>query len=230
MKMLKTTAIVALMTAAVGLSAIAPTTAQETPAAPAAQQAPDAGPGANGPMGNFRQHNQGPRQGGGAGFLNFERGTEGVEIALVRLSHAIEMTADQQALFDTLKTDAMAAADTFSKAVEGLRPAAPAAGATAERPSITERLDTRIALETAQLDALKAVQPAAKAFFDSLTDAQKAELMPARPDRGNMQGKMGQGDRHGGQHDRQGMRPGHAPMGAPGAQPDAAPAAPVTNG
>lgn len=223
MKTLKTTAIAALMTAAVGLSAILPATAQEAAPAPAPQQQADAnGPHGNGPG----PHGQGPRQGGGAGFLNFDRGSEGVEIALVRLSHAIEMTTEQKALFDTLKTDALAAADTFSKAVEGLRPAKPADGATAERPSITERLDARIALETAQLDALKSVQPAAKAFFDSLTDAQKAQLMPERP-AGDMQGKMGPG-RHGGQHDGQGMR--HGPMGAPGAQPDAAPDAPVTNG
>ncbi|WP_171015868.1 Spy/CpxP family protein refolding chaperone [Devosia sp. FKR38] len=226
MKTLKTTAIAALMTAAVGLSAILPATAQEAAATPAPQQQMA---DANGPRGNGPgQHNQGPRQGGGAGFLNFERGTEGVEIALVRLSHAIEMTAEQQALFDTLKTDALAAADTFSKAVEGLRPAKPADGTTAERPSITERLDARIAIETAQLDALKSVQPAAKAFFDSLTDEQKAELMPARPDRGNMQGKMGQGNQHGGQNGGQGMRQGHGPMGAPAGAPTDAPA--PTNG
>ena len=216
MKTLKTTAIAALMTAAVGLSAIVPATAQDTTPAPQ-QQADASGPRGNGPgkMGDMRQHNQGPRQGGGAGFLNFQRGAEGVEIALVRLSHAIEMTAEQQALFDTFKTDALAAADTFSKAVEGLRPAKPADGTTAERPSITERLDARIAIETAQLDALKSVQPSAKAFFDSLTDEQKAQLMPARPDRGDMQGKMGQGNHHGGQ----GMRQGQGPMGAPADAP-----------
>lgn len=218
MKTLKKTAIAALMTAAVGLSAILPTTAQEAAATPAPQQqmADANGPHGNGPG----QRDQGPRQGGGAGFLNFDRGSEGVEIALVRLSHAIEMTAEQQALFDTLKTDALAAADTFSKAVEGLRPAKPADGATAERPSITERLDARIAMETAQLDALKSVQPAAKAFFDSLTDEQKAQLTPERPE-----GQMGKHGQHQGHN--QGQRPG--PMGGMngGPGPDAPAGAPT---
>lgn len=180
MKTITTTAIVALMMATIGLSAIAPSYAQNVPAT-TEQQAREPGHGAN-----FRQHNQGPRQGGFGGFLGFERGVEGVEIALVRLSHAIEMTAEQQALFETLKTDAIAAATTFSDAVTDLRPAAPAEGTTAERPDMSERLETRIAIETAHLTALEAIQPAATAFFDSLTDAQKAELMPEHGERGGM--------------------------------------------
>ena len=225
MKTLKTTAIAALLTAAVGLSAILPATAQEAGTPPAPQQQADAnGPKGHGPMGNFGPRNQGPRQGGAMGFFDFGRGGEGIEIALVRLSHRIDMTAEQQALFDTLKTDALAAADTFTKATEALRPAKPADGATAERPGIGERLDTRIAIETAQLDALKSVQPAAKAFFDSLTDEQKAQLMPQRPD-----GQMGKHGQHQGQRQghQQGQRPG--PMG--GDQPGAvdAPAPAPTN-
>lgn len=201
MKTIATTAIVALMTAAIGLTAIAPTYAQEATPAPAQEQG-------KGPGLHFRHNNQGPRQGGFGDLLGFERGAEAVEIALVRLSHAIELTAEQQILFDTLKTDALAAAETFSTAVEGLRPAAPAEGQTAELPDISERFENRIAIETAHLAALEAVQPSLTAFFDSLTDEQKAELAPQRHDRNGGPGMFGkEGLRHQGLH--------KGPMGAP---------------
>ena len=192
MKTITTSAIVALMAATIGLSAIAPTYAQD--AAPAQEQAFRQG----GPGFHLRQGDHGgPGRGGLIDFLG-GNATETVEIALVRLSHAIEMTAEQQALFDTLKTDALAAAETFSTAVEGLRPAAPAEGQTAERPEFSEMLENRIAFETAHLAALEAVQPAATAFFDSLTDEQKASLTPER-ERGGMPGFGKGGPRHQGQ-------------------------------
>lgn len=221
MKTITTTAIVALMTATLGLSAIAPGYAQD--AAPAqTQQQP--GPG----FGFRHDTNGGPRQFIGGDLLGFDRGVEAVEIALVRLSHAVEMTAEQQALFDTLKTDALAAAETFSTAVEGLRPVAPQGGAAApvegqvaEVPDFSERLENRIAIETARLAALEAVQPAVTAFFDSLTDEQKAGLTPQRPDRGFMPGFTGKGgSRHQGHHGLQ-----HGGPGAP-----ALAEAPATNG
>ena len=142
----------------------------------------------HGPMGDQR----------GGDFLNFGRGAEAIEIALVRLSHRIDMTAEQQALFDTLKTSALSAAADFAAATEGLRPTPPVEGeaATATAPDIAQRLENRIAIETAHLAALEAVQPAATAFFDSLTDEQKAQLMPERPDRDGMPGFGKGGPRH----------------------------------
>lgn len=206
MKTITTTAIVALMTATLGLSAIAPSYAQD--AAPTqAQQQPSPGFG-------FRHDtNGGPRQFIGGDLLGFDRGVEAVEIALVRLSHAVELTAEQQALFDTLKADALAAAETFSTAVEGLRPAASAEGQVAEVPDFSERLENRIAIETARLAALEAVQPAVTTFFDSLTDEQKAELTPQRPDRGFMPGFTGKG---GPRHHQGGLAAPH--QGGPSAQ------------
>lgn len=201
MKTLPMTAIVALLTATIGLTSIVPTYAQQTAAPAQAEQ-----------QSNFRHHDRGPRMGGrmgGGDFLGFERGAEAVEIAFVRLSHAIEMTPEQQGLFDAFKTAALGAAADFATATVSLRPAAPAEGETAVRPDISERLDNRIAIETAKLAALEAVQPAATAFFDSLTDEQKAELTPQRPGRDGMPG-FGKGMRH------QGMQNG--PMGAPPAQ------------
>ena len=212
MKTITTSAIVALMTATIGLSAIAPAFAQN--ATPAQTQAQ------NGPGMQFRQGNQGhgqmggPR--GGGDFLNFARGAEAVEIAMVRLSHRIELTAEQQPLFDALKATALSAAADFAAATEGLRPTPPVAGetTTATAPDMTERLENRIAIETAHLAALEAVQPAAAAFFDSLTDEQKAQLTPQRPDRDGMPGFGKGGMRH------QGMQQG-GPMGAPATAPEA---------
>tara|TARA_R110002020_G_scaffold14062_8_gene49970 strand:- start:780 stop:1460 length:681 start_codon:yes stop_codon:yes gene_type:complete len=223
MKSLKTSALVALMTAAMGLSAVAPSYAQQA-APPAPPAAAEAGMPGAGPMAGQRQHD-GQRQGGPrgmAGFIGFERGAEAVEIALVRLSHAVDMTSEQQALFDTLKTDALAAAETFSAAVDGLRPAAPTPG---ERPAfdVAKGLETHIAIQTAQLEALKSVQPSLTAFFDSLTDEQKAELAPQPRERGEhgqrgSMGEHGRGD-HKGPHQGRGA----GPMG--GAD-DAAPSMP----
>jgi hypothetical protein len=187
MKMISTTAIVALMTATLGFAAVAPAFAQ--PAAPGQGQVQA------GPDHNFRQHDQTSHRGGmrgGIDLFNFERGTEAVEIALVRLSHAVELTSEQQPLFDALKTSALAAAAEFTTATEGLRPTATADGETAAVPDLAQRLETRIAVDTARLAALNAVQPAFATFFDSLTDTQKTQLMPQRPDRG---GKAGWGHR-----------------------------------
>lgn len=212
MKTITKTAIVALMTATIGLTALAPVFAQD--AAPAQTQAQ------NGPGLNFRHDGQGPGpmggQRGGGGFLDFARGAEGIEIALVRLSHRIEMTAEQQALFDTLKSTALSAAADFAAATEGLRPTRPAEGetATATAPDMSERLENRIAIETAHLAALEAVQPAAAAFFDSLTDEQKAQLVPERDERGGMPGMGKGGMRH---HQGQSGAPQGAPADAPAA-------------
>lgn len=210
MKTITTTAIVALMTATLGLTAIASTYAQDAAAPAQAQTQQKPGPGFG--IGFRHDTNGGPRQFFGGDLLGFDRGVEAVEIALVRLSHAIELTAEQQALFDTLKTDALAAAETFSTAVEGLRPTAPAEGQAAEVPDFSERLENRIAIETARLAALEAVQPAVTAFFDSLTDEQKAQLTPQRPDRGGMPGEFGKG---GPRHHQGQQGPQHGGPGAP---------------
>ena len=218
MNMITKTAIVAVMTGTLGFAAVVPSFAQSAPSQNHGQFK----------GGDRQQHNNGPRQGGqhgmgpmGSDILGFERGAEAVEIALVRLSHRIELTAAQQPLFDAFKTDALTAATTFSDAVEGLRPTPPTAesAATAERPGFADRLETRIAIEKAHLAALEAIQPSATAFFDSLSTEQLAQLTP---ERGGHDGMPGQdGPRHGGPG-------GHGPMGAPGADaPDAPPAPPA---
>lgn len=230
MKKITTSAIVALMTAALGLSAIAPVFAQDSAAPTQGQHQSQGKPN------NFRNHdNNGPGKGGpgrgglSGGLLDFNRGGEGIEIAIVQLSHRLTLTDAQTKLLEDFKTAALGAATTFETATEGLRPQRPAATADATAtppvaPTMTERLNNRIAMETAQLDALKAVQPSLTAFFDSLTAEQKAQLTPQRPDRNGApgQGQWGKGGpRHGG--------PGAEAPAAPDAPAPDAPA-PATNG
>ena len=233
MKTITTTAMLALMTAAIGLSAAAPSFAQDAPP-PAVQGELQKGPhggkdgpgmrgphDGNGPGMHGQRGDNGHGMGGPRGMLDFSN-PDSVEIGLVLLSQRIDPTAEQQPLFDTFKADAMAAATKFQAALEAARPAAPVAGEQRVRPDFAEMLDKRIAVTTAELDALKAVQPSAKAFFDSLTDEQKAALAPMRPDREDA--------RRGGPN---------RPAGAPTAPEDApartdapaeAPVAPATNG
>lgn len=186
--------LMAVVATAIGLSAVAPAMAQPAPHAPdAATTQEDGGPGNQA----FRPQGGGPRQhgGGAGGFFDFSRGGEGIEIALVRLSHRLDLTTEQQALFDTLKTSALAAAEDFATATEGLRPTPPAEGERPAMPDVAQRLETRIAVEKAHVAALEAVQPSVAAFFGSLTDEQKAELVP-------MQGEHGPRGQHGGQGPR----------------------------
>lgn len=201
MKTISKTAVVALLTATLGTTALVPVFAQETaPRAPQAQH-----------EGNFRNHHQGPGGPGGrfgGDFFSVERGAEAIDVALVRLSHRVDLTAEQQPLFDAFKSSALTAAETFATATADLRPTPPAEGETPTAPNLADRLDTAIAIQTARLDALKAVQPDAKAFFDSLTEEQTASLMPQRPE-GGFPGFGKHGPRH--------------PGGAEGA-PEAAPA------
>jgi len=116
---------------------------------------------------------------GFAGPFDVTRGAEALEIAFVRLSYAIDMTQEQEELFEDLKADTLSAAQTFEDAVSDLRPNFN----PEERPDIAGLLDIRIAVETAKLEAMTAVQPAFEAFFSSLTDEQIAELMPRRATR-----------------------------------------------
>jgi hypothetical protein len=140
-------------------------------------------------------------------LLNFGPSSQRLEIALVRLSHSIELTPEQQTLLDTYKTNALAAQADFSKALTAARPADKTV-----RPDIVARLDQRIALEKAHVDALAAVQPAFTAFANSLTDAQKTALTPERRQTGQ-QNWRGKGSPR---------QPGQ--LNAPTTTPDATPA------
>lgn len=189
MKTISKTALVALMTASVGFAALAPAAhAQPAPAPQVEAPQPHGEMAKRFPHGDrdgmferrmMMRHMGGPGGHGprGGGLFNFGS-AEALEIAFVRLSYAIDMTDEQRALFDTLKSEALSAQADFAAATQGLRPDRDAE--PAEMPDMVTMFDNRITLETARLEAMQAVQPAFEAFFNSLTDEQKAELAPRR--------------------------------------------------
>lgn len=190
MKTISKTALVALMTASVGIAGLAPAAYAQPAPAPQVEAPQTHGEmakrfphGDRGGMFERRmmmmRHMSGPGGHGprGGGLFNFGS-AEALEIALVRLSYAIQMTDEQRQLLDTLKTEALSAQADFAAATEGLRPDREAE--PAEMPDMVTVFDNRIAVETARLEAMRAVQPAFEAFFNSLTDEQKAELTPRR--------------------------------------------------
>ncbi|MFD2646833.1 Spy/CpxP family protein refolding chaperone [Devosia albogilva] len=172
MKTLHSTALIALLTATIGLSAAAPAFAQGPMDGPVQIHRHHAGPG---PM--HGGPGFGPR-GFGGGFFGFGAGAEAVEVALVRLSHRVDLTAEQQPLFDAFREAALAAATELEATVEGLKPAN-----NDEDLDIAGRFSDRLAIERARLEAMEAVEPSLTAFFDSLTDEQLDTLKPRREGR-----------------------------------------------
>jgi hypothetical protein len=142
----------------------------------------------------------GPGPGRGHGILGLvcsDDGAEALEIAFVRLTHRLDLTADQQSLFDTFKTKALTTQTSFADDCQAAMP-----DRTADtRPDLLDRLKTGLAVDQARLTAMTAILPDFEAFFASLTDAQKADLMPPRMGDGDGHGDhMGRGqgdDRHG---------------------------------
>jgi hypothetical protein len=122
---------------------------------------------------------------GPAAFLDLvcaPDGAETLEIALVRLDHRLDLTDAQRPLFDKLKASALTAQTSFADKCAAAMPAKDAKTA----PDLVDRLKARIAIDTARIEALNTVLPDFEAFFDSLTDAQKANLLPDRQDRREM--------------------------------------------
>src|SRR6185437_2074849 len=97
------------------------------------------------------------------------------EIALVRLKYAVMPTPEQAPLLDALRTAALADQQHVADACRTARGTAPASA------TMLDRLQARLAIETARVAALNDVIPRFKAFYDSLTDAQKARLEQHRP-------------------------------------------------
>lgn len=139
----------------------------------------------------------GPGRGPGSvlGVICSPRGAEALEIAFVRWSHALELTAEQQPLFDTLKTKALTTQTSFADECQAAMPERTADA----RPDLLEHLKARLSLQQAELTAMNAILPDFEAFYASLTTAQKDGLMP----RGFGPRDDGAGDRMGrGGHDR----------------------------
>jgi hypothetical protein len=177
------TALAALVVAAISISSL-PVAAQETTAV------------------SDRSHREIHRtihHGGGAGFglgrgagmlglVCSENGAEALEIAFVRTSHQLDLTDAQQPLFDAFKAKALTTQTSFADECQAAMPEA----AADARPDLLEGLKATIKVDEARIAALNAVLPDFEAFYASLTDEQKAALMPGRGDRGGDRG-MGPG-------------------------------------
>ena len=166
-----------------------------------------------------------------------DRGAEALEIAFVRIQYEIKPTGQQQPLFDALKTAALADQKNYADACQAAISSVRGQGNTQARAdNLLDRFSARLALETARVNALNDVFPKFRAFFDSLTDAQKAAFQPrrmgfirnGRPDAGpgafggwrDRQGGAGNGN-------RPGIPGGLQRLPAPGSQPN--PSAPASD-
>lgn len=103
------------------------------------------------------------------------RAADRLETRLDRISALLDLSAKQRGLFEDFRTSALTAQTDFADDCATLRPER---GASAD---LIRRLEQRLKFDEARLAAMSELLPQFKAFYESLTDAQKAELMPMRP-------------------------------------------------
>jgi hypothetical protein len=83
----------------------------------------------------------------------------------------LDLTADQKPLWDKVQAAMQAAADKQRQVCATLKPAS-----ERDQETIIDRMNTRQAMLTAQLQGLQQVEPAVQALYQSLTPAQKAVM------------------------------------------------------
>jgi hypothetical protein len=159
--------VLAALVAALGLTAMSPAFA----AGPDHQR-----PGDGGRMLEFRR-------GGADGAFRFAeftcgpRAADRIEQRLDRMGERLDLTTEQQKLFEDFRTSALTAQTNFADQCDDIRP-----GATADagRTDLVQRLEQRLKFDEARLTAMTELLPQFKTFYESLTDEQKRELMPRR--------------------------------------------------
>lgn len=114
-------------------------------------------------------------QGGLVHFVCSANGAPRVEIALNNLSDRLTLDADQATLFDAFKTSALTAQTAYADACQ-----TPVATAGTLDP--VELMQLHVTNDTANIAAIESVLPSLEAFYNSLSDAQKANLAPLRND------------------------------------------------
>ena len=219
-------AAIAALVAAIGLTSFAPAAFS----APPTNRPSERGGMQDGMQGGQKhQHKLDFRNTGGSGrfeMVDLRCGTgaaDRMDQRLDRIADRLELTAEQQALYETFRTSALAAQTAFADTCATLRPA------SAEQPADPiAAIEMRLKIDEARIASLAAVLPNLRAFYDSLNDEQKAGFMPQHMARGQDGQGFGQGDF--GRHDPRGpgrdTRPGQPEQGTPPAPP-AEPAAPV---
>jgi hypothetical protein len=174
------TALAALVAVAIGMTGlVSAASAQDAaPASPTPQatqsQAAPAPQRDNGRRAGHGQMRRGMMQGGLLNLVCSARGAEALDVYFVRLSHRLQLTGTQQPLFDALRTKALTTQTNFADTCQAARPAKTAAA----KPDMLTLLKSRLAVDTARLTAMNDVLPDFEAFYASLTDTQKAGLLP----------------------------------------------------
>ena len=156
-----------------------------------------------GDRGDMRQHRMHDMREAGPGgrmmLVDFRCGTQAadrLDNRFDRMAERLDLTADQQKLYDAFVASALTAQTGFADTCSTLTPDKTA---SADRPDLVERMETRLKVDEARLAALNTVLPDFKAFYASLSDEQKQDLGPGA---GRGPG-MGRGDM---QHDHRGMK------------------------
>lgn len=116
-----------------------------------------------------------------AQFSCNERAPERLERRLDRMAGKLELSKDQEKLFEDFRTSALTAQTDFADQCDTIRPGRTAGS---ERPDLIQRLEQRLKFDEARLAAMSELLPQFKSFYESLTDQQKRELAP----RGRMMG------------------------------------------
>jgi hypothetical protein len=189
MKILAKTAAAALVAGSLGLTAFgsaafaqAQTQAQPPAVRDGAPQQNDVNrPGERRQRGFHRERGrQGVMGRGVMGLVCSERGAERLDHMLGALSSRAALTDAQKPAFDELRTSALAAQTEFADACMAARDAIRADG----KPDPVKGMQTRLAIDSARVEAMTQVLPKFEAFYNALTDEQKTALEPARRDRG----------------------------------------------
>ena len=176
-------AIAALVAASLTLGAALPVLAQD---ASSSMQPPAAADQGNGPTGqHMGPGGMGPkwgRRGGmdGMGRLGIlalacsDKGSDMLGKVLDRTDKRLQLSDDQQKLFGTFKTQALSAEGTFASTCQADRPQ----HTPGQHPDMLAGLKASLALQQARLTALNSVLPDFEALYNTLSDQQKAHLLP----------------------------------------------------
>ncbi len=185
--------LLAALVASLGLAALSPAFAAGDQQRQPQNQRHDQRPGAEQREGRMLEF----RRSGGGAFQLAEvtcspRAAERLATRLDRMSTRLGLTDEQQQPFEDFRTAVLTAQTSFADECASLRPDR-AASAT-----IVDRLEQRQKFDEARLAVRAELLPPLRAFYESLTDDQKAQMTPRRQHQGmSRPGQHGRQDRPG---------------------------------
>jgi hypothetical protein len=113
-----------------------------------------------------------------AQFSCAPKAAERMERRYDRLADRLKLTDEQRKLYDAFMTSALTAQTDLADKCAGLRPERATRAERQQRPDLLTRMEMRLQIDDARTAAMNAVFPDFKAFYQSLTEAQKADLFP----------------------------------------------------